>query len=335
MSRPMTETQELFQLAKTEVRNWSIGRIVDKFSEVLDEFVAIVEDLTDPPVRYKLMLDKLIETLCTRFEIVMRPMHVRHSQYGTDVWGPVVWGFFHYASIMITYMYSQKEINDMLDLPILIFNINHILPCSLCESHYLQIKHSKNMRRALKELSFGNLMTGMQTVHNLVTANIYASRPVPIVRPVFNLIDFAKTYECVEKPEDQTRKTLTYVRNQVDSQPPTHRLLSIFYALSKNISYIHASDLLKSLYEAHPSVDTSAELISIERVMTLNIEKHLIDTNMQVIEYAIGELQRSRPKHLSRLIDNIDDRDLVVLNDKGQTNKDILLLILKDTNPTV
>lgn len=325
----MSELRDLVISAKTELETWSIDDVAKRFAGIIDEFLAIVEAFSDPVMEYKLMLDKMIGILSSRFGISQQTVHVRHSQYGTDVWGPIYWKFFHYSSILITYMYGEKEINDMIDFPILLFNINHILPCSVCKTHYMSIKHSNGMRRTLKELSFGNVMTGTQTFHNIVTNNINALKLTPVSQPVFNMLDFAKTYECLDQPESEEAKSLTYIRNRVDGQPQTHRLLSTFYALAKGTNYMRSSNELKAWY-GKPQETWDTLISELENAVMLNIDKVILETNVTEIEKAICELYEMHPNYVKSVLDRFTKNNTVTVNSKGQTNKDMLKLIIDD-----
>lgn len=325
----MRELRDLVISAKVELENWSIDDVAKRFAGIIDEFLAIVEAFSDPVMEYKLMLDRMIGILSARFGISQQTVHVRHSKYGTDVWGPIYWKFFHYSSILITYMYSEKEINDMIDFPILLFNINHILPCSVCKTHYMSVKHSNGMRRTLKELSFGNVMTGTQTFHNIVTSNINALKATPVLRPMFNMLDFAKTYGCLDQPEVEEAKSLTYIRNRVDGQPPTHRLLSTFYALVKGTNYMRSSNELKAWYDKPPET-WNVFISELENAVMLNIDKSILETNVAEIEKAICELYVMYPEYAKNVLNKFTKNNTVAVNSKGQTNKDMFKLILDD-----
>lgn len=324
------DTRGVLRYAKAQLSDYTIYRVVEKFRLVMDEFLAVVESLTAAPTQYRAMLNRLVTVLCDRFDIQRQIMYVRASGYATDVWGPLYWRFFHYASILITYMYEKNEINDMLDFPILVYNINHILPCNVCEAHYMGIKNNAAVRSALKEMSFGNLMTGLQMFHNLVTANIDSVPPRSNLppRPPFTPIDFARTYECLELADTGAVKSLTYIRNTVDWQPPTHRILAILYAVAKKINYYLSSRELKAYYERLNRNDSDDGAIEreIERAIKLELDKDILQTNLPIIEHALVELYTSFPTYTRRVMSNIET--IIAIGKNNETNKDVLTKLL-------
>lgn len=312
-----SEVSCLIDAAVAELRCAGIESIVLAFQDTLNEFLAVVDTLVSAPTAYKELIAKLVTVLCDRFGVHQQLMHVRVSSYTADVWGSLFWKFLHYTSILVTYMYNKNEINDMLDFPLIVYNINHILPCAICKTHYLSIKNTDPVRAALKEMSFGNLMSGLQMFHNLITANIDSMPPASNLPPrqAFTMLDFARVYGCLEMPETETARSLTYIKNRVDWQPTAHRLVAVLYALVNDLTYKQSSQRLKSAYKTMASDASERERLeqSLEQALTLNIEKRRLEANLLVIEDALREAYSLYPQ-LRRLVREMPEERVIDLS---------------------
>ncbi|KAG8362555.1 ac92-like [Fopius arisanus] len=311
---PLEGILSLLRQAKEELKNTDISIIVRDFQEILDEFWTYSEQLRLANPSYNKIMTQFVDKLCTEYNLTLNLMYVRVNQYSTDMWGPIYWRFFHLASILVAHALHNKRINDVLNFPTLIYNIDCILPCSICTSHYLSLKPTNRVKLTVKDMSFGLVMSGMQTFHNLVTENInkvHKAQPHgPPASRYFGVIDFAKTYHCIEIPPPQLLKSSTWVRPRIDWQSKTHNILCTLLALSTHQLYLQCSQLMKNIAYADENVivnknlsrdsppttqaqNTVRILTLIAQAIKLQVDKKVISNNLdfysEVIEAFYGE----------------------------------------------
>jgi hypothetical protein len=331
--------QKIIAEAKEELARSSnlLKRIIEDFQSCMNEFLALSEHLRLANPDYDEALSEMLDVICENFNIVRQLVHVKPSNYTTDAWGNVYWKFLHLASILITYLLSNHKIESMLNLPLLVYNIDYVLPCPLCATHYSSIKSTNAVKSAIKEIAFGNAMSGLQAFHNLVTENVdktleYMNRPK---RPLFTIVDFAKVYKCVELPPSNLLKSVTYIRNQVDWQPDAHRILTTFHALASRSSYLVSSEFLKKNVYPKGSTATTIEesLKTIRDGILMNIDSDLLSvpTNLQIYNNVLRETYSTYPECVENLIRELPDDDDEPPNNKNNTDRRSKKEILMDT----
>nr|WOJ45379.1 Ac92-like protein [Apis mellifera nudivirus] len=313
------QQEQLLNAATKEFEFYNISQIVTAYKPILDEFCAVSEHLRSTQTRYNEIFEKLIGVLCEEYDIKRDIMYVRLGNYSTNIWGNLYWRFLHLTSILLEHSMYENRINDPLDFPLLVYNIDHILPCSTCTLHYRQIKETAEIKATIKDMSFGMLISGLQAFHNLVTQNVdktpeYANMPN---RVPFTMLDFARTYHCIERLPDEILKSKIYVRPRLDWQPNTHRMLTIFYAIANKHTYSPSSDLLKlNLYHS-PSiastvtttttaaVELSQEKIlnSINQAILMNVDEHVATGNAQIYNQTIVEFYHAYPDYVRKLVE--------------------------------
>lgn len=238
----------LVAIAAKETAEASVDDLLQEFQGTLDEFHALSQPLrsanTAYDAAYQRMIAKFLECYPT---LNLNVVYLNLSKYSVDRWGPVYWRFFHLSAILLLELFSKHRVDDVMDYPTLLYNVDVILPCPTCAWHYLQIKRSDGILTAIKETSFARLMNGARYFHNLVTMHQnelpeFQNRPA---RPPFTVLDYAERYGCLEEVPDDLVKTTSYVRGWVDWQPPLHRQISLFYAMRRSIPYALASRHLK------------------------------------------------------------------------------------------
>lgn len=307
----------LLERARNELADSSIESIAIEFESVMSEFLALSEAQRNLNIDYDDSLNQMIDVICENYNLRRQFMHIKASNYTTDLWGNVYWRFLHLGSILITDLLWNRKIENTLDLPLIVYNIDYVLPCPMCSAHYATIKPTNAVKAAVKEIAFGNLMSGVQAFHNLVTENVdktleYANRPK---RPPFTIVDFARVYKCIELPPKDTLKSVTYIRNRVDWQPDTHRILTTFYALASRSSYLSSSEFLK--HEVYPAISNESSSVVnralelIENGILMNIDADLlsVEANKQIYNRVLQEMYTLYPECVQQLIDNMPDID--------------------------
>ena len=307
--------REIIRSAKRQLEDSSIKPLAIEFQSTMNEFLALSEHARLANPEYDEALNEMLDAICENFNLKRQMIHVKVSNYTANVWGNVYWHFLHLSSILITYLLSNHKIENMLNLPLLVYNIDCILPCPVCAHHYASIKTTNAVQATIKEISFGNAMSGLQAFHNLVTENVdktleYANRPK---RPLFTIVDFAKAYKCIELPPNNLLKSITYIRNKVDWQSDDHRILATFYALTARMSYISSSEFLKrNVYSSNASESTIDNVVrTIRNGILMNIDPELmsVESNVQIYNDVLREMYSEYPDYVRNLIQELPDND--------------------------
>lgn len=294
-----------------ELKRASIDDVVAMFQPVLDEFYALTESLRASQPDYNCVFTRLVQTLQDEYPaLTVNLMFVRPSNYSTDLWGPVYWRFLHLASILVSYAFEKQRIRDMLDLPTLVYNIDLILPCPMCAAHYQAIKQDSRVLLAVKNMSFGNIVSSLQTFHNIVTENVdrtpeYANRPK---RPTFTSMQFARVYGCLEIPPPDLLKSKTYTRCKIEWLPKRHLLLATLLTLyRKDARFLDCSDELKSAStEQQPSERLMNDLYS---AITLDIDEKTAYANLEEFNDTVTEFYTSYPDDVRSLASLLPDTE--------------------------
>lgn len=245
--------------------------IVPLFKDNCEEFLSIIEPLIDTTSAYYRILENLIDVLCTIYGIKIDVVHIELRNYGNNIWGPVFWKFVHYTAILIEHAYSNTLINDILDYPTIVYNIDQILPCSVCAYNYMKIKDSsKILMHSVKNMSFGKCVEGSSIFHNVITEHIAqqqqhdgaAAAAVAAAVP-YTSIDFANEYHFLSHPQEQKNKSKDYIKMNVEFHPLRHRMLCVLLVLWRNISgsridYHDANKLMVQLYKEAAAAASTA-----------------------------------------------------------------------------
>lgn len=326
----------------------NIQTIVERYIPIMNEFWELSLPFrhntdNDKSAAYNVKLENMIDTLNRLYGVSRTLIAVNVHKYTTSAWGHVYWNFFHLSSILILYAFQQKRIQSLLDFPTLVYNIDVILPCSICKAHYENVKYTHDVKNDIvKHMSFGSLVTGLMHFHNVITVNVdktvqYADKPK---RRLYGMADFALTYQCIEMADETIKLSTDYYRNYIDWQPPTHTLLSILFSTYCNVRYTRTSNQLKFMLYNHfrNEVDiglkhTTALAYSenelryqrltpkqIKYVLMRSILLQLDETSMteqqvrdnKLFNYAIVVLYKKYPEIVRNLMElNVSSSDLV------------------------
>lgn len=250
--------KEFYPILATEFKNLNIQTIINRYEPILDEFYEFSEPYRLSSPKYNAILDKTIQRLIEIYKIKRSIIYINRNAYTTSAWGNLYWTFYHMTSILISHAYCNGTINDYLDFPLIVYNIDCILPCIACKYHYIQAKQSQNIKNSIKTISFGLAMTGLMEFHNIITSNIdqLPENSKYRQRERFIMPDFALEYNCIELYDTPMLKSLTYIPKDVDWQSETHTYLTILLAVYCPQLYAQASCLLKqTVYTEEKSFD--------------------------------------------------------------------------------
>lgn len=253
-----SDIEWLLDSAKQQLDSYTVDRVVTAFAPVLSEFEAYVEGIVIPEA-YRNRLSAFIAFLKSAFELSTTVMLVQTNKYSTDMWGPLYWSFLHYASILLQYALHAGLTDDVKEFPTLVYNVDKMLPCSMCIAHYLSVKHQNNVRYLIKMMSFGHVIQGMYQFHNVISENVYRHRYPTVGKDAngpppfrtFTPIDFAERYHCypLTSAADRVHKSSQYSRPGLDWQSPLHLSISVILVINFNVSYSRVSNYLKRMYD--------------------------------------------------------------------------------------
>lgn len=251
--RTYRDAEWLFDAARRELDAFSVDRVVAAFVPVLSEFEAYTEGVAIPDP-YRERLAEFISFLKSAYDLPTQVMLVQSGKYTTDMWGPLYWAFLHYASILLQYALRAGLADDVKDFPTLVYNIEMMLPCGNCVSHYSDTKrrNASNVLYAVKLMSFGHVVQGVYQFHNAIAENVHGQRRDARASPFrpFTPIDFARRYGCypMTTVADSEHKSTDYARPVLDWQTPLHLSVSVVLVIRYGVSYSRVSNYLKRSY---------------------------------------------------------------------------------------
>lgn len=291
-----SDIEWLLENAKQQLDEYSVDRVVTEFVPVLSEFEAYVEGIAVPDA-YRIRLSAFTAFLKSAFDLSATVMLVQTSKYSTDMWGPLYWSFLHYAAILLQYALYTGLTDDVKEFPVLVYNIDMMLPCSLCIAHYLSVKHQRHVRNLIKTMSFGHVIQGLYQFHNVISENVYRHRyPMaakdPNVPPfrTFTAIDFAKRYHCypMTTVADNEHKSSEYSRPRLDWQSPLHLSVSVILGVSYKVSYSRASNYVNRMYGQIPQRRTDSKKPTSDELMLMYPRPTVYTVEDQQFEYAVS-----------------------------------------------
>lgn len=264
-----------------EFKNLNISTICQLFKPILDEFYELSYAYRYDKPTYNNCLEQFIAELCSIYNIERTVMIVYANKYTTNDWGRVYWLFLHYASILLNYAYEMGKITHFLNFPLIVYNIDTILPCPKCILHYKSIKNDFAVKNTIKQMAFGSNINGLIRFHNIITENVdktpeYMHKPK---RLMFSQAHFAAQYRCIERHNELLQKSLLYEPIHIDWQPTTHTLLTIILMTYCPQSYSRTSNnLKKNLYSNHNAFETNNLNIKYTSYLIFSSEEHMLNS---------------------------------------------------------
>lgn len=115
--------------ALKEFQSINIDVIVEKFKPILNEFYEFTAPYREQVPKYSRILNAFINELCSIYKFKREEVFVNRASYTVPLWGHLYWQFVHLSSILLSYSFEKNYISDQLDFPLLLYNIDRILPC--------------------------------------------------------------------------------------------------------------------------------------------------------------------------------------------------------------
>lgn len=354
----------------------TVQNVLKRFRPILSEFLAFIQNFLAALIYnnssnnndnsksavfvYEKKLNNLIETFERVYGVVPTVMVVNFTRYDVGKWGHLYWSFLHYSSILVQYALTKKYIHNTEDFATLVFNIDTILSCSTCKSHYLAIKHTTKVRELIKLIAFGHVVEATYKFHALITENKINNQNNNIImiappqqqqlwshqkqqqqqqqqnvmtmqaaerrrRAFFPPHEFAKLYNVYPMSTLNARRMDDIQRPLLDWQENVHVLLASLLAIDHNVSVSRASNRLKRTQAYKTALDDA--LYRDVLVETEINDEFRSNDELTFDDITDGELEKS--------IDaNLRDQDSFATYTKLKT--DILLLSSKKpgTNST-
>jgi len=240
----------IFDNVLEEFENFNgINTILAIYQPIYNEFFEFSAQFRNKVPKYNEIYLKMCRELQRVYDIEHKVILVNINEYTTQAWGNLYWRYWHLTTILVNYAYNNNRLNDFLDLPTLIYNIDFIIPCPSCKFHYRAIKNNQLVQQTIKYIAFGMPCTGLMGFHNLITENVlkYNNRPIAAKQNTqFTMANFALEYKCIEVSKSQFKNATTYASTVIDWQPRLHVILTIIFATFCPQSYVQASRRLKS-----------------------------------------------------------------------------------------
>lgn len=234
-----------------------------------------------------------------------------------NTWGPIFWKYLHSVSILIQQAYYTSAITDLLLFNDFVKNIEQILPCPICKSHYASVKFTKEFEDIFKLMDFGFLVSGVYRFHNAITKNIATTTHG--VYKEFNTFHFTFQYGCYPRSKATNFIETGVVKTPVKFYRPEYVKISIITMMAFNINYFHASNLVSiicerliNLQQLTTPFGTSAGKIDVttytrDQVDVLNntTEMNMMRETPVTVFEMLGYCKRHlKPNRLNMLFDN-------------------------------
>lgn len=257
-----------------EYKSFGIDQICKAAGPAINEFYHYINRLFQNSM-YVNQLNATIQKLQQLYSLDTTPMFVVVEKYDVNSWGSLYWRALHYISILIQHAYTTGKIDWMLRLPTLVYNIDSILSCSICRTHYLTIKQDKTIKNALEMIAFGLPITGVFYFHNYISQNVKEK-----IQITYNQFDFIADYNVAPIDNTLTKSTKTYLRSPVIFESKLSANATIMLAFYNNVGWQLMSNRLRDLLKV--PID--------QRYIVFNTNSHLQTLSLDDLERQMHEM---------------------------------------------
>ncbi|CAH0393247.1 unnamed protein product [Bemisia tabaci] len=222
------------QIFETTIANewvYSLNKLTESAEQLFNEMETFVDHYRkigniNPSHEYVAILKRLVDRFRAKFGLVKHELILNFNIYTVPVWGHLYWGFLHALSILVQLslrdddgsgsigIASETSISSLSDFVLILYNIDQILPCNVCLSHYQQIKGSGKIVSCLEVISTGYSIDGTKLFHSRITENIQhkhlsiSPEYAKYSSPQFMSFDFLSLYSCFSDPIMNLRETI-------------------------------------------------------------------------------------------------------------------------------
>nr|AHW98298.1 AC92-like protein [Nilaparvata lugens endogenous nudivirus] len=269
----VTTISELLQYSAASMRvldrNYTTSKLAE-YNEILSVFVAFIKnynatfEVSTQTTAYIHQLKTLIDKLRSVYpQIHISQRFVNVNRFTVQEWGNLYWSFLHHTSILLQNAINSQLMLDVCNFPSLVYNIDHILPCNICKSHYQLIKYSDSIQEIIKILSLGYLVTGVYLFHHKITDNILSHQnrlSSSRQENQFVSVDFVRLYNVYPKPiRDQQHKFDTYAKSKLDWMSAIRANLAVLLVYELSEPLLNISEMLhKTSFYTNNSSPNSA-----------------------------------------------------------------------------
>lgn len=246
---------EVLTLAERQYSSFDFDIILERYVDSLSKFIACIERFatineTPEKIKYTNILNEFNRIVCNMYNVNPKLVYIKLDF--VNIWGNIFWNYLHYTSILLqNATFNGLSDENLFNFPLLVYNINEILPCSECLAHYLSIKQTQPVLNCLKTISFGYVVNGIFEFHNLINVNIRKFDPTSD-KTFFGSNKFYRQYNCLlyENLLTNTISTETFQVAPIELQTKLHIILSELLRISSKCrSMFIASNRLKHLYK--------------------------------------------------------------------------------------
>lgn len=245
----------LLERAERDVKTFDgLRATIDGFKNVADTFETLAKTMiidSQNAANYIRDLQRLIDTLRTLYDVPKyKLVYVDPGRMTRNVWGNAFWKFLHTSSVLLQHAYHKERVKHFLHFPALLYNIDIILPCSVCVENYKNIKRTEPVMKIIENASFGLLVSSVYRFHALINKN--HETPMTVNTPsVFREIDFALLYHCFPRNVTDSAVNVNFIKQPVIFHPSEHVKLSLLLSVCYNVNLFHVSNLLMRFYGPH------------------------------------------------------------------------------------
>lgn len=216
---------DLIEIIKFE--QISYNQIKSKSEIIISKFKSFTEQINIPHF-YDESIKIFLKSLEEKLDLQLIPQFSQPKKFTKSDWGPLIWGFLHHVSVLLQYSFYIGKIDNFMNFSTIVFNIDNLLICEICKSHYLNIKYSKEIEMIIKEISYGLPILGVFKLHNLINDNIKKFQNEN--KELITIFDFAEIYNCLPNTSEDLFLH-TYAKAPCLFQK---KLQSIFTKLTQN-----------------------------------------------------------------------------------------------------
>lgn len=314
--------------------------IIPKYKRISVEFIKFIEQTNVDEIllgKYKTLIEELYRIYPHLNTLNFNPL-INVSKYSVSDWGPVYWKFFHYTSILLQYATFKLYTNKLFDFPLLLYNIDSILPCVICTNHYLSLKKTPIIDMLIQSLSYGYIVESVYFFHKTITQSIKQYNGDSNDALPFTPIDFMLEYNTImfnfNKPKIQ--HDFTYIPTRFVSQAYATVLATLSFVTSNKIR-IQTYDYLilkifnvqeYSTYSDYENTSLTGDESEYVRYVLNNLKTNYIKTQNDFENYVklVMHALKTSTSFIDMLIkiqDNIDNipRQLKYLFERDAKNQ--------------
>lgn len=227
----------------------NIDYLVNEFRSHLNLFMTLVSSISIN-ARYKHILFEFINFIKSSFKIKTSEVFLNTNKLTTDVWGPIIWNFLHYSSILLQHIrYENRSISSTNHFATIIYNLDMLLPCSRCSAHYIELKISDSnfLKTITKNIILGLPISQLYILHNKITQKVFLEFGTKQFIH-FTIFEYALRYKCFPVHHNLPLSSITYIYVPIEYHSTILVHLIILFSYFLHIQYETINLRLRKLF---------------------------------------------------------------------------------------